>query len=222
MTGSLPSLDQQDAAACRSLSVTSGSLFGCIVADPPWPMNESWPAGRIPKGETHDRRRRALPYPTMTLEQIAALPIGDLAAKDSHIYVWAISRFLAEGIATVRAWGFRYVQTLVWAKKPMGLPPGGMYAPNVEFVVVGKRGSLPAMRRVNSMWFSWPRTGKHSAKPEAFQDMVESVSPGPYLELFARRKRLGWASWGNQVPNDVVLSSANVPDEPQARSKPST
>lgn len=196
--------------APAGFSASDCSTFRTIVADPPWPLNESWPAGRIPKGETHDRRRRVLPYPTMTLEQIAALPVGKMADKDSHIYVWAISRYLAEAIATVKAWGFRYVQTLVWAKKPMGLPPGGMYAPTVEFVIVGKRGSLPALKRVDTMWFNWPRTGKHSRKPDDFFRVVESVSPGPYLELFARRKRHGWASWGNEIANDVEMPNAEV------------
>ena len=188
----------------------SCSRFRCIVADPPWPLNESWPSGpRIPKGQVHDRRRRKLPYKTMTLEEIAALPVGDMAEDDSHIYVWAINRFLSDAIATVKAWGFRYTQTLVWAKTPMGLGPGGTFAPNVEFIVCGKRGSLKPLRRVDSMWFNWPRKTKHSKKPEHFQDLVETVTPGPYLELFARRQRMGWSSWGNEVPCDMQIDTSN-------------
>ena len=180
-------------------SLVGLSGFRCIVADPPWPIARDWPVGRIPKGATHDGRRTPIPYPTMTLAEIEAMPVSGVAAKDAHLYLWTVNRFLAEGIQIAKAWGFRYTQTLTWAKTPMGLGPGGTFAGNVEFIVLAKRGSLKPMRRVETMWWNWPRTGRHSRKPEAFQDIVESVSPGPRLELFARRPREGWTVWGNEV-----------------------
>ncbi len=74
-----------------------------------------------------------------------------------------------------------------------------------EFVLFAWKGSGSVKRRGPSTWFTWPR-GRHSAKPEAFQDLVEQVSPGPYLELFARRQRLGWDTWGNQALCHVDLA----------------
>lgn len=177
-----------------------------ICADPPWPLKESWPSGpRIPRGATHDRRRKALPYQTLTIAEIGALPVGDLAAPDAHLYVWAVNRFLPDAIAIVQRWGFRYTQTLVWAKTPMGLGPGGTFAPTAEFIVFARRGRDIRKRRVDSMWFNWPRTTVHSKKPEHFLDMVESVSPGPYLEMWSRRHRLGWDVWGNEVNSSVEI-----------------
>lgn len=182
--------------------------YRTIVADPPWPLKESWPSGpRIPKGAVHDRRRRALPYGTMALAELAALPVGALAERDAHLYVWAINRFLPDAITLVRGWGFRYVQTLVWAKTPMGLGPGGTFAPTVEFIVFARRGKEIRKRRVDSMWFNWPRTTVHSKKPEHFLDMVEQVSPGPYLEMYSRRHRLGWDVWGDQVESSIELGA---------------
>ena len=202
-------------SAMASFAASGGSAsrskFKTIVADPPWPIARDWPVGRIPNGKVHDGRRTPIPYPTMKLEEIAALPIGELAERDAHLYVWTVNRFLGETIAIVKAWGFRYTQTLVWAKTPMGIGPGGTFAGNVEFIVLAKRGSLKPIRRVETMWWNWPRTGKHSAKPEVFQDIVESVSPGPYLELFARRNRLGWATWGNEALCHVELVTPNAP-----------
>jgi len=182
--------------------------YRTIVADPPWPIAKDWPVGRIPKGEKHDGRRTKIPYKTMSLDEISSIQMASIAEKDAHLYLWTVNRFLGESIEIVRTWGFRYTQTLVWAKAPMGLGPGGTYAGNIEFIVLAKRGSLKPLRRVDTMWFNWPRTAKHSRKPEAFQDMVETVSPGPYLEMFARRQRPGWDVWGNEVESTAELPSA--------------
>ena len=92
-----------------------------------------------------------------------------------------------------------------------------MFATTTEFVIVGQRigensharGTRTNGERVDTSWFAWPRY-RHSEKPEAFQDMVEQVCPGPYLELFARRKRLGWHAWGNEVPSDICMPNARA------------
>lgn len=182
--------------------------YRTIVADPPWQVPDTWPTGkRIPKGAIHNGYRIPRPYPTMTIAEIAALPVGGLAAPDAHLYLWTVNRHLSDAFAVVKAWGFRPVQTLVWAKTPMGLGPGGAFAPTVEFIIFARRGREIRKRRVDSMWFNWPRTTKHSKKPEAFQDLVEQVSPGPYLELFARRRRLNWDCWGNEVESTIALAA---------------
>ena len=170
--------------------------YATIVADPPWPM----PSGG-PRGGTrvwNPGRPSALPYATMMIEEIAALPVGELAQDDAHLYVWTVNAFLERTYGLTRAWGFRPSQVLTWAKSPRGLGMGGAFTNTTEFILFARRGSLPPIERVDSSWWQW-RRGPHSAKPEAFLDLVERVSPAPRLEMFARRNRLGWDTWGNEA-----------------------
>lgn len=177
--------------------------YRTIVADPPWEY-DSWPIGRGAKFG----QRLPIPYPTMSLEEIAGIPVRELAEKDAHLYLWTTQRYLDDAFDIARLWGFKHSTTLVWAKPPLGIGPGGTYAPNAEFVLFCRRGVLKASQRLNTCWWSWPRTHEHSRKPEAFLDLVESVSPGPYLELFARRQRIGWDTWGNEALEHVTLDGA--------------
>jgi N6-adenosine-specific RNA methylase IME4 len=152
-------------------------------------------------------RRSNLAYPTMTVAQIAALPVAELAAPNAHLYLWATNRYLEDAFKVARAWGFSPSITLVWCKKPLGKGVGlPAYPIFTEFVLFCRRGTLPAVERAPKNWFEWKRS-KPSQKPEAFQDMVEQVSPGPYLELFARRPRLGWSVWGNEVESTIALAA---------------
>ena|SRR5688572_24906977 len=145
-----------------------------------------------------------MPYGLMTVPQIAALPVSDLAEDDAHLYLWTTQRYLRDAQDIAEVWGFEPAATLVWCKAPRGWTPGGTFMSTTEFVLFCRRGSLPAKTRIRSQWFEWPR-GAHSAKPEAFIDMVEQVSPPPYVELFARRHRLGWDVWGNESANTAQL-----------------
>lgn len=140
----------------------------------------------------------------MSLDAIAALPVADLAERNAHLYVWTVNAFLDATYDLVRGWGFKPSQILVWAKPPRGLGMGGAFTNTTEFILFARRGSLPPKERTDTSWWNWKR-GPHSAKPEAFLDMVERVSPGPYLEMFARRNRLGWDTWGNQSLDHVEL-----------------
>jgi N6-adenosine-specific RNA methylase IME4 len=142
----------------------------------------------------------------MSLAEIAGLPISDLSASDAHLYVWTVNAFLDQTYGLVQGWGFRTSQVLVWAKPPRGLGMGGAFTNTTEFVLFARRGSLPPLRRVDTSWWNWSR-GAHSAKPDAFLDLVEQVSPGPYLEMFARRQRLGWDTWGNEALEHVSLAA---------------
>jgi N6-adenosine-specific RNA methylase IME4 len=192
--------------------------YRTIVADPPWEY-DSWPVSSSPTARNADyarrhglrfepNRRTPIKYPTMTVEEIAKLPVGDFAESSGcHIYLWTTNRYLRQGFRILTAWGVRYSQLLVWAKSPMGLGPGGAFAQNAEYIMFGRIGSLSHLKRQESVWFNWPRTGTHSKKPEAFLDLVEQVSPGPYLELFARRQRLGWDTWGDEALNHVEMSA---------------
>ena len=143
----------------------------------------------------------------MTVEQIAALPVADLAEPDAHLYLWTTQRYLLPAHNVALAWRFQPMKVLVWCKPPTGFAMGGTYGNACEFILFCRRGSLAASERVPRDWWEWPRTA-HSAKPEAFLDMVERVSPGPYVELFARRDRLGWDTWGNESLGTATLGEA--------------
>lgn len=177
--------------------------YACIVADPPWKVGAGPLCGREGFGDATGASR-PLPYASMTVAEIAAMRVSDIAAPNAHLYLWTINRYLRDAFDIVRAWGFEYSTTLVWAKNPMGGGLGGCYGISTEFVLFCRRGTLAAKEEMPSTWFNWKRPydsrGKprHSAKPGQFMEMVEFVSPGPYLEMFARESRPGWDSWGNE------------------------
>ncbi len=148
-----------------------------------------------------------LAYPTMTLNEISALPIAAVAAADAHLFVWTTQRYLVWTQAAVATWGFDYRKLLVWAKPPTGFSLGGAFGNACEFVVYATHGKPETIGKVPRDWWEWSRSG-HSVKPEAFLDTVESICPGPYLEMFARRQRLGWDTWGNEALNHVDLGGA--------------
>ena len=175
--------------------------YRTIVADPPWDHSDG-------TGATLDNghwRGSLLPYECMSLEDICALPVSDMATRDAHLYLWATNRYLREAYYVAEAWGFTPVKPLVWVKEPMGFM-GRPFTSSAEFSLFCRRGTLPALHSAGRQWWLWPRS-EHSAKPEAFLDLVESVSPGPYLELFARRQRLGWDTWGNEALQHVEISA---------------
>lgn len=195
--------------------------FSTIIADPPWKVNAG-PAGApytldvdgIQRWDKVSRPSRPLAYPSMTVDEIKALRVADVAAADAHLYLWTTNGYLRDAFDVARAWGFTYSTTLVWAKNVMGGGLGGAFGISTEYVLFCRRGSLKAHGRVGGTWFNWKRPyderGKprHSAKPANFYALVEDVSPGPYLELFAREKRPGWHAWGNEVESDITLEAA--------------
>jgi len=181
--------------------------YRTIVADPPWPYRRnsrgfSWMVGR-PSGTATPM----LAYRTMTLTEIMALPVAKLADTDAHLYLWTTQRYLWDAPAIVRAWGFEPSTVLTWCKAPHGFSLGNTFGASSEFILFARRGSLAAKSRTPRDWFEWPRSA-HSQKPEHFIDLVEQVSPGPYVELFARRHRLGWDVWGNESANTATLEVA--------------
>lgn len=267
------------------------TLYRTIVADPPW-LIDGFPNGWFGYGDRGVTQ--PMPYPPMTLDQIQALPVRELANLDCDLYLWTINDWLADAFSVVRAWGFQHSATLVWCKPRRGVGLGGKYPSDVEFILyatrrapnpireeeayvamrlrtaklaTGKtrreidehfgtenisahwftpdgftvntptleqwawlRGWLriddaeldaliadlndrkgervaPPLERAPGRWFHWP-VAEHSRKPEAFLDLVETVSRGPYCELFARRQRLGWDTWGDEALEHVDLESA--------------
>lgn len=169
--------------------------YSTIVADPPWDVKRGAPQGR-PEGV--QLASEPLPYPTMTIEEICTLPVTNAAADNAHLYIWTINKYIEDTYRVARAWGFQPSTMLYWLKEPKGIGLGGTYALCVEPILFCRRGTLAAKKRCDRNWWSWPR-GAHSVKPPGFQTLVEEYSPGPYLEMFARRKRDGWDVWGNEV-----------------------
>jgi N6-adenosine-specific RNA methylase IME4 len=161
--------------------------YRTIVADPPWAyegMSAPW------------RSTTAAHYGLMSLDEIKALPVADWCHEDgAHLYLWAVLPMLDRAFEVLRAWGFWYSTTVTWCKPGPGL--GGGWRGNTEHLIVGKRGKMPFTSTAEGTWYKASRRG-HSAKPELFLDIVEQVSPGPYLEMFARRARFGWEYWGNE------------------------
>jgi N6-adenosine-specific RNA methylase IME4 len=196
------------------------SDYSTLVVDPPWPQKGGGPlAGGHAEGFIGTAGSRPMPYATMSVPQIAAMPIADVAAKDAHLYMWTTNRFLPDAFAVMAAWGFRYSTTIVWGKAPIGAGLGGAHGIATEFVLFGRRGNLRATGRIGRNWFTWKRPynaqGKpmHSAKPpEFYTEVVEPVSPGPRLEMFARRARPGWDVWGDQAPGSVHIPALDEPE----------
>lgn len=176
-------------AATPSLLHTTGTRYQTIALDPPWDWGDEGDA---------DQFGRARPtYGTMTIEEVAALPVGTLAADNAHLYLWITNRSLPKGFALLEAWGFRYVTCITWCKPSIGM--GNYFRGSTEQILFGVRGSLPLLQNNVGTWFNAQRPGNHSAKPDDFYRLVESCSPGPWLELFSRQSRNGWVAWGAEA-----------------------
>lgn len=172
--------------------------YKTILADPPWRFTNR--TGKV--APEHKRLNR---YDTLSLEEIMQIPVSLVANESSHLYLWVPNALLPEGLAVMKAWGFNYKSNIIWHKvRKDGGPDGrgvGFYFRNTtEIVLFGIRGRMrtlqPGRSQVNII-----RTQKqeHSRKPDALYEVIEKCSPGPYLEIFARGKRLGWDVFGNQA-----------------------
>ncbi|WP_295992787.1 MT-A70 family methyltransferase [uncultured Alistipes sp.] len=191
---------QQTVAAFEQY--TAGKKYKTIYADPPWQFQNR-------TGKVAPEHKRLSRYGTMTLEEIKCLPVADVAGDKSHLYLWVPNALLPEGLAVMKAWGFEYKTNIIWEKiRKDGKPDGrgvGFYFRNVtEILLFGIKGdknrTLDAGRSQVNLIRSMKR--EHSRKPDEFISLIESCSPGPYLELFARGRREGWDLWGNQATED--------------------
>jgi N6-adenosine-specific RNA methylase IME4 len=191
--------------------------YRTIVADPPWAYPEGFVnLGDRPHKQDRDRGMRGntfvrtqLPYPSLSISEIEALPVSELADEDARLFLWATNRYLPQALGVATSWGFTYKQMLVWDKTPCFPVLGGSVAPNAaEYLIVAVRGKPARMGRwgTSIIRARKPRS-EHSRKPDVFLDLVEQVAPGPYLELFARRQRLGWDVWGDEVESSIEMAS---------------
>ncbi len=177
--------------AARPQPAPPKGRYRTVVIDPPWPM------AKITR-DVRPLQAAVLDYPVQTLDEIAKLPVPDLVdPAGAHVYLWVTHKFLPAGLDLLKGWGCRYECSLTWVK-PVGITPySWMYdTEHVLFARAGKR--LDLTRKGLRLSVVAPTTG-HSAKPDDFYQRVEQASPAPRIDLYARRERPGWATWGNQV-----------------------
>ena len=166
--------------------------YSIIYADPPWEVK------RGPNWNSNGASK-PLPYPTMKLEEIKALPVKDIAEKDSHLYLWTINKYIYEAYDVAREWGFNPVCMLTWIKPKHGIGLGGQFIQTTEFLLFCRKGKLNANKRIDTTWIAHNRL-THSTKPQLFRDLiVEASGDLPRIELFARIKSEGWSVWGNEI-----------------------
>ncbi|GAB2994056.1 MT-A70 family methyltransferase [Cyclobacterium sediminis] len=192
--------------------------YNVIYADPPWNIKAGRPiGGYVLKNGTqvfvpHSNKSRSLSYPSMTIESIKNLDVKSISAKNAHLYIWVTNSHLPKVFQIIESWGFKYSTTIVWAKNRMGGGLGGAFRITTEYLIFARKGNLKADKSIGSTWHNVKRTyengaPKHSKKPEYFYNLIEEVSPGDKIELFARQKRSGWGAWGNEVSSDIELNS---------------
>jgi N6-adenosine-specific RNA methylase IME4 len=181
------------------LAFAGSNRFATLLADPPWRfINRT--------GKMAPEHRRLSRYGTMTISEIAALPVDQIIRPTAHLYLWVPNALLPEGIKVLTAWGFEYKSNIIWHKlRKDGGSDGrgvGFYFRNVtEMLLFGVRGTnartlAPGRTQVN---YIGTRKREHSRKPDEQYDLIESCSPGPYIELFARGSRPKWIGWGKQA-----------------------
>lgn len=172
------------------------SSYRVIYADPPWPYRD--------KTLRFGEERRAgdstvtAHYDTMTLDDIKALPIE--AMPESYLFLWATNPLLREAFEVMEAWNFEYKTTLTWVKPSIRM--GYYFRGRTEHLLFGTRGKPGRLKRNDLGNVINAPVTRHSQKPEQFYDLIEAACDGPYLEMFARRRRHGWDVWGNQAPEE--------------------
>ena len=177
--------------------------FRTIVADPPWTKNQTSRDGRYGGALNH--------YDLMGLERIKQIPVAELADDNAHLYLWVTNGNIDEGLEVIKAWGFRYITMFHWIKPKISV---GNYLRNAsETCLFAVRGKLPPQCRNQINWLIGYPTA-HSEKPREFISIVERVSPGPYLELFCRRRPASheqWHCWGNETEGGADLYIPGYP-----------
>lgn len=171
--------------------IEQGTKFGTVYADPPWSYDNK---GTRACADGH--------YPTMSIEEIAAMPVREVVADNAHLHLWTTNAFLFDAKGIIESWGFEYKSCFVWVKPTIGI--GNYWRVSHEFLLLGVRGQAPFRDKTQRSWLEAKRT-THSSKPGIIRKIIEQTSPAPYLELFARDCAKGWVSCGNEaMPNLFV------------------
>ena len=144
----------------------------------------------------------------MSLEKIKAMPVSDLAEDNAHCWLWVTNGTLPFAFDILKTWGFQYRSIFTWVKPKLGL--GNFIRNASEQIILATRGKAPVLFKAQPSWGLFP-VQAHSHKPEEVTKIIERLSPGPYLELFARRRQPGWDVWGNEIESDVEIPGYPVP-----------
>ena len=176
--------------------------YNTIVIDPPWQISMAGIKNVRPN------QRKALPYNTMSLEEIKQLPIDKIANSGSHIYLWTTNKMLKERFDVFDRWNVKFHIVVVWVK-PSAIAPMFAYQFATEFCLLGfydkKKPMQKFLGKVRPNWIKdINKHNNHSKKPDGFYTLVEEMSPAPRIDIFARRQRQGWDVWGNEV-KQVIL-----------------
>lgn len=216
ISGALPREGYKMSPGDNLLQFSQSKTFSTIMADPPWQFQNR-------TGKVAPEHRRLSRYGTLDLQQIMALPVAQLTTETAHLYLWVPNALLPEGLAVMKAWGFNYKSNIIWHKvRKDGGSDGrgvGFYFRNVtEIILFGVKGKnartlAPGRTQVN---YLATRKREHSRKPDEQYNIIESCSPGPYLELFGRGVRDGWATWGNQADEEYVPTWKTYANHSQA------
>ncbi|WP_254885476.1 MT-A70 family methyltransferase [Streptomyces sp. NA02950] len=187
----------------ESSSRVAPTRFHTILADPPWDHQQRGLKG----AEQH--------YRLMSLDRIKKMPVSDLAEDDAHLWLWVTNASLRDGFDVAEAWGFTARSVLTWVKFRLGL---GSYLRNsTEHLLFCTRGKAPVNFKSQPTWINAP-VQEHSRKPDEQYAVIERISVGPYLELFARRRppsTRDWSIWGNEVDADIRVPGYWVPSDDQ-------
>ncbi|MEU2901128.1 MT-A70 family methyltransferase [Streptomyces sp. NPDC001273] len=174
--------------------------FRTILADPPW--------------ETHQQGAKGAGrhYRLMSLERIKGMPVSELAEQNAHLWLWTTNATLRDGFDVAEAWGFTVRSPLHWVKFRLGL--GNYLRNSTETLLFATRGNAPVRFRSQPTWINAP-VQEHSRKPDEQYAVIERISAGPFLEMFARRRPSNpdWAIWGNEVESDIVVPGYPVPSD---------
>jgi N6-adenosine-specific RNA methylase IME4 len=171
--------------------IDQGQRFHTVYADPPWRYDN-----RATRGAAGNH------YDTMSLSEICDLPVRNIADDAALLWLWTTNGFLIDAFRVIESWGFEYRSNMVWVKPQMGL--GNYVRVSHEFLLIANRGGLRPDGSGQRSWIQAPRT-KHSEKPHIFRDMIQRISPGPRIELFARQARPDWTAFGNQIDRQCFL-----------------
>ncbi len=195
--------DYKGTVAKDFINEINDKKYKTILADPPWRFTNR-------TGKVAPEHKRLSRYPTLSLDEIKEIPVHLISSEAAHLYLWVPNALLPEGLEVLKAWGFKYKTNFIWHKvrkdgEPDGRGVGFYFRNSTEIVLFGVRGSMrtlqPGRSQVNILK---TRKQEHSRKPDEFYDIIESCSPGPYLEIFARGSRKNWDVFGNQANKEYT------------------
>lgn len=189
--------------------------YGTIMADPPWPYHSPQAVvGNAGRGKYKIEEMTQVNvlqhYSCMSIEELKNLPVLKHVADNAHLYLWTTNSFLVEAHEIARSWGFIPKTLLTWIKTQHAEPSkpsmktGYWYRSATEHILFAVRGKQRLLGKCRPTAYLLPRL-PHSVKPDFFYDLIEEQSPGPYLELFARRSKSGWDRWGNEIISTIEL-----------------